>query len=577
MKKTIDPIRFEVIRNALTEATEEMAAALKRSAYSTNIKTRCDFSCCFFDYNLRVIAQAFGQPTHLGSMVQTVRYGITEYGIDNIDEGDGIMTNHPYFGGVHLNDISLISPVVYKGSTVGFVANLAHHVDVGGGAPASIGAFKEVYQEGIIIPAVKFMRNWKVVDDVFNLILAQVRAKRETSGDFRAQIAANATGIRRFTDLLDTYGTDEMEYYMNAIVDYTDQRVAQEFAKFPHGIYEAEGYIDNDGYTDKPVLLKVQVSINSDGITFDFTGSDPQRKAPVNATYAMTYSGVAFVMKCLIDPDVPTNQGFYKHIKLIAPEGSVVNCTTPYPVVGGWETQVRLIEVILKAFSLVVPEQVPAGTKGMMAQVGAGGMDPRKKEFYCFYEAVGGGFGGRINSDGPDAVGVHGQNTQNAPVEETEQNYPLRITRYELIDDSGGPGKHRGGMGIRRDYELVDHDASMTILSDRDHWGPWGLFGGESGEKAHYILNPGKEERHLGSKLSLDLTSGSRLSFQTPGGGGYGSAIERDPELVLEDIRNGKVSIECAKSSYKVVLNDQGTSVNIDATNKLRQESRGGK
>ena len=577
MKKTIDPIRFEVIRNAFTEATEEMSAALKRSAFSTNIKTRCDFSCSFFDYNLRPIAQAFGQPNHLGSMVQTVRYGVTQYGMENIQEGDGIMTNHPYFGGVHLNDISLISPVVYQGKTMGYVANLAHHVDVGGGAPASIGAFKEVYQEGVIIPAVKFMKNWKVVDDVFNLILAQVRAKRETSGDFRAQIAANSTGIRRVTDLLNMYGADEMDYYMNAIVDYTDERTGQEFAKFPHGVYEAEGYVDNDGYTDKPVLLKVQVAISSDGITFDFTGTDSQRKAPVNATYAMTYSAVAFVLKCLIDSDVPTNQGFYKHIKLIAPEGSVVNATMPYAVVGGWETQVRLIEVILKAFSLIVPEQVPAGTKGMMAQVGSGGMDPIKKEFYCFYEAIGGGFGGRINSDGPDAVGVHGQNTQNAPVEETEQNYPLRIVRYELINDSGGAGKHRGGMGIRRDYELVDHDASMTIMSDRDHWGPWGLFGGEAGEKAYYLLNPGENEKRLGSKLSVDLQSGSRLSFQTPGGGGYGSPLDRDPEKVLQDVRNGKVSKKYAKSSYKVVLNAQGTAVNIDATNKLRQESRGGK
>ena len=190
---------------------------------------------------------------------------------------------------------------------------------------------------------------------------------------------------------------------------------------------------------------------------------------------------------------------------------------------------------------------------------------------------IGGGFGGRINSDGPDAVGVHGQNTQNAPVEETEQNYPLRIVRYELINDSGGAGKHRGGMGIRRDYELVDHDASMTIMSDRDHWGPWGLFGGEAGEKAYYVLNPGENEKRLGSKLTVDLQSGSRLSFQTPGGGGYGSPLDRDPEKVLQDVRNGKVSKKYAKSSYKVVLNAQGTAVNIDATNKLRQESRGGK
>ena len=571
-QQIFDPIKFEVIRNALTEATEEMSAALKRSAYSTNIKTRCDFSCTFFDETLRPIAQSFGQPTFLGSMVRTVQYAIKQYGITNLSEGDGIITNHPYNGGVHLNDICLISPVFHQGHIVGFVANLAHHVDVGGGAPASIGAFKEVYQEGVIIPAVKFVEKGHIVKDIFDLILSQVRAKRENTGDFRAQIAANATGIRRFQSLFQSIGEKELKYYMEELIAYADRRTQADIDKLPCGEYEAEGYIDNDGYTDKPVLLKVRIVIDSDGVLFDFTGTDDQRKAPVNASYAMTFSACVFVLKCIIDEDIPVNDGYYKHVRLIAPEGSIVNCTIPYPVVGGWETHVRLVDVMLKACSLALPEKMPAGTKATNCQIGSGGIDPRRNEFYCFYEAIGGGFGGRVRSDGPDAVGVHGQNTQNAPVEETEQNYPLRISRYELIDDSGGAGKHRGGLGIRRDYELIDHDASMTVLSDRDHWGPWGLFGGHTGEKAYYIVNPEQESTFLGSKLSVDLKSGTTLSFRTPGGGGYGPPEERDPNLVQKDVRDGKVSPEQAASLYKVAINKDLT-VDVRKTRKLRNEN----
>ena len=571
---SFDPIKFEVIRNALTEATEEMSAALKRSAYSTNIKTRCDFSCTFFDEILRPIAQSFGQPTFLGSMVRTVQYAIKQYGINNLSEGDGILTNHPYNGGVHLNDICLISPVFYQGHIVGFVANLAHHVDVGGGAPASIGAFKEVYQEGVIIPAVKFVAKGHIIKDIFNLILSQVRAKRENTGDFRAQIAANATGMRRFQTLFQSIGEKELKYYMEELIAYADRRTQAEIDKLPQGEYEAEGYIDNDGYTDKPVLLKVRIVIDSYGVLFDFTGTDDQRKAPVNASYAMTFSACVFVLKCIIDEDIPVNEGYYKHVRLIAPKGSVVNCTIPYPVVGGWETHVRLIDVMLKACSLAIPEKMPAGTKATNCQIGSGGIDPRKNEYYCFYEAIGGGFGGRIRSDGPDAVGVHGQNTQNAPVEETEQNYPLRISRYELINDSGGAGKHRGGLGIRRDYELINHDASMTVLSDRDYWGPWGLFGGQAGEKAYYIVNPEGKATHLGSKLSVDLQSGTTLSFRTPGGGGYGLAEERNPELVLQDVRDGKVSRKQAAALYKVSIDNNLRSVNNRKTKQLRQNSR---
>ena len=570
----IDPIRFEVIRNALVEATEEMASALRRSAYSTNIKTRHDFSCAIFDLKLRTVAQSFSQPNHLGSLVETVPRALASYGPDNLDEGDGILVNMPYTGGVHLNDITLISPVYYEGTVVGYVASLAHHVDVGGGAPASIGAFREIFQEGIIIPPVKFVRGGEINRDVFDLVLAQVRAKRETAGDFRAQIASNNTGIRRLTALLDRMGQDTVQRYIDELIEYTDRRTRSELAKLPKGVVVSEGVMDSDGYTDEPVKLKVKVTINDDGLLFDFSGTDDQRPAPVNSTYAQTHSGVAFVLKCLIDPDVPVNAGFYRNVHMIAPEGSVVNCTEPFPVVGGWETQIRLTDVIFKALSDVIPERVPAGTEAMICHSGFGGDDPYRNETYCFLETIAGGYGGRVGSDGPDAVQPHGKNTANAPIEETELNYPVRINRYELVENSEGPGKHRGGLGLRRDYLFPDHQASFTILADRERWGPHGLFGGLPGERAHYILNPDSDAVELGSKVTVQLSENDVVSYRTCGGGGYGPPEERDPANVLRDVKDGRVSVERAREEYRVAIDTQTWTVDSETTANLRSTTK---
>ena len=569
----IDPIRFEVIRNALVEATEEMASALRRSAYSTNIKTRHDFSCAIFDLNKRTVAQSFSQPNHLGSLVETVPRALDAYGPERLDEGDGILVNFPYGGGVHLNDIALISPIFYDGHVVGYVASLAHHVDVGGGAPASIGAFREIYQEGVIIPPVKFVAGGQINRDVFDLVLAQVRAKRETAGDFRAQIASNNTGIRRMTALLDRMGVETVGRYVDELIEYTNRRTQAELAKLPKGVYAGEGYLDSDGYTEDPVFLAVRVTIDDDGLLFDFTGSDQQRRAPVNSTYAQTHSGVAFVLKCLIDPDVPVNAGFYRNVRMVAPEGTVVNCTEPYPVVGGWETQIRLADVIFKALAQAIPEKVPAGTEAMICHSGFGGSDPYRNETYCFLETIAGGYGGRASKDGPDAVQPHGKNTANAPVEETELNYPVRITRYELVENSDGPGKYRGGLGLRRDYFFPDHEASFTILADRERWGPHGLFGGLPGERAHYVLNPHSDATELGSKVTVQLKENDVVSYRTCGGGGYGPPEDRDPEDVLWDVRNGKVSLERAGKVYRVAVDADSLTVDMEATARLRSGS----
>ncbi|MEM7115986.1 MAG: hydantoinase B/oxoprolinase family protein [Chloroflexota bacterium] len=570
---SIDPIKFEVIRNALLEATEEMSITLRRSAYSTNIKTRADFSCALFDRELRPVAQAFAQANHLGSLVILVPNAVRAYGVEKLRPGDAILVNDPFVGGVHLNDITLISPVHHEGELVGYVASLAHHVDVGGGAPASVGAFREVYQEGVIIPPIKFVENGRIVPDIFTLVLAQIRSKHETAGDLRAQIAANNTGARRLQSLLQQMGRETMQFYIDELVAYTERRTQAELAKLPRGVFQAQGVIDYDGFTDQPVKLQSTITISDEGVHFDFTGCDKQRRAPVNSTYSMTYAACAYVLKTLVDPDVPVNAGFYQFVSMTAEEGSVVYAAPPGAIVGGWETHMRLTDVMLRALSQALPERIPAGTKGMICHSGFGGIKP-DGDYFCFLETLAGGYGGRFGSDGPDAVQAHGQNTENAPIEETEVNYPVRILRYELVDDSAGPGRFRGGLGLRRDY-VFEHEVSFTVLADRNRWGPSGLFGGEAGKRASYILHPNMpDEQELTSKVTLDLQPGDVISYRTCGGGGYGSPLERNPQAVLQDVREGKVSLRTARERYGVVVDDVEWRVDEGETAVLRAINR---
>jgi N-methylhydantoinase B len=546
-------VTFEVIRNALVAATDEMVLALRRSAYSTNIKTRSDFSAAFFDAELRCVAQGFAQPVHLGSMVEQVPKTILAYGAEKVGHGDMLLTNDPYPSGVHLNDFSLIAPVHAGGELIGYVANIAHHVDVGGGAPASIGAFREVFQEGVIIPPVKLVAGGRIVPDIFKLVLAQIRSKHETSGDMRAQIAANTTGARRVQALVERHGRETIVAAMGELLDYTERRTRAELARLPHGTYEAEGLVDNDGYTDKPVKLKARVTLAPDGAHFDTSGSDPQRRAPVNSTYAMTFSACAYMLKCLIDPDLPVNDGFYRLLSLDAPAGTVTNADWPGPVVGGWETHDRLVEVLLRAVLPALPERIPAGTKGMMCQAGFGTLDAAAGSYTCFYETFAGGYGGRAGSDGPDAVQAHGQNTENAPIEETELNYPVRIGCLALVPDSEGAGRFRGGLGLRKDY-VFDRATTYTILADRDRFGPWGALGGHDARVAEYVHVRDGVETRLGSKVTVELEVGDVISVRTCGGGGYGPPGERDPESVRRDVREGKISAERARDVYGVAI-----------------------
>ena len=569
-RKTMDPILLEVIRNALVEVTEEMSVSIQRTAFSTNVKTRLDYSCAFVDGRGRMVAQAFCQPAHLVTIGRIVPRAVEEYGIENFEPGDGLVVNDPHRQASHLNDIFLISPFFHNGKLLGFASNVCHHVDVGGGAPASIGAFQEVYQEGIILPVVKLVSRGKVDAGLWKMIIANVRAKKEVAGDLRAQIAANEMGIRRLTVLSEKYGIETLSFYMDRLLEYTEQRVRTELKKLPRGSFEAEGWLDDDGITPEPIHLKARITIDEQKIAFDFAGTDEQRSGPMNCNLTQTFTACVYVFKCLIDPDIPVNEGFYQPIDVIAPPGSAVNVRHPGAVVGGWEVCMRLVEILFKALSVPLPDRVPAGTKGMVCHVGFGGKDTRSGEYYTFLETLGGGYGGRFNSDGPDAVQTHAQNTQNAPIEEIELNYPVRITRYSLISDSEGPGKFRGGLGLCREYAFLHHEPTLTTLADRVKFPPWGLFGGGSARPARYLVIENGKERVVPSKGTVRIKAGSLFRVETCGGGGFGPAIERNPESVLRDVREGKISLRRATREYKVVVDKKTGLVDVTKTRQLR-------
>lgn len=569
----INPVQFEVMRSALDSAANEMGGALRRSAYSTNIKTRGDFSCAIFDDELRVISQSFSQPIHLASMSRMVPLAIELYGADRLIEGDAIAFNNPHQGAMHLNDIAVITPVEIEGRRVGYAASVAHHVDIGGMAPGGLAMSTDIYQEGLIIPPTKLMRSGRIDAEVFNLITANIRAPKQMRGDFRAQIASTLLGGRRLREFYQRFGGDALTTFTDTLIRYTKKWTEAELSKLPSGTYRAEGVLDDDGMTDQPIKLVVQATVADGRLLFDLTGCDAQRPSPMNANMTYAYAAMSYVAKCLIDPEIPANDGFYTRVQVTAPLGTVVNARPPAGVVGGAEVAMRLIDVAFKALSQAVPHRIAACGKSSVCQIGAGGIDPRTGEFYTCYETLAGGYGGRPIKDGLDAVQAHFQNTENAAVEETENNLPIRVLRYGLIIDSEGAGRCRGGLGLRRDWQFVDHEATFSVLADHGDMKPWGLSGGESASGGSIILNPDGEHRVLPTKLTMKLPHNAVISYRTPGGGGFGSPLSRDPEEVMEDVRQEKVSLQRARDVYKVAIDVTTQQVDWDETKRLRESS----
>jgi N-methylhydantoinase B len=423
------------------------------------------------------------------------------------------------------------------------------------------------------MPGIKAIRGWEFDEEILDLITRNVRGSEMRLGDYRAQLAANKIGENRLSALFDEYGTDAVDEYLDELLDYTERRVRAAISDLPDGTYYAEDYMDGDGVVDEPVRLCLTLAVDGDEMTIDFTDTADQNTGPLNCTPAMAFAGAMAVIMALLGEDLPKNDGFYRPFETITPEGSMVNPVDDAPVAAGAEVAVRAAELVLKAMSEALPTDVIAAGKGTICNIAYGGRDPRDDEKYVYYETVAGGYGARAEKDGMEAVQTHFQNTANSPIEELESEIPLYVRKYELIHNSAGAGRTRGGLGVRRDMQFYDHEASFSTLSERLKFPPWGLFSGDDADTARYCIDPDSSETtELRSKQTVSLDPGSIASVQTPGGGGYGDPTERPPEKVLDDVINEKVSVDAAREEYGVVVDREERTIDEEATEQTRAE-----
>ena len=568
MKRTqaYDPVTLEIYRALYTSVAEEMGIALRRTAHSPNIKERRDYSCAVFDARGRVVAQGDHMPVHLGSMPMAVAAALRA---TRIGPGDVVALNDPFAGGTHLPDVTLVAGVFDEGgkgkgkggkgrtrsrashgamennakgrggaasfglnlspfplspSPLFYVANRAHHADIGGGSPGSMGMATDVYGEGLRIPPVHLMRGGRMNEDVLRLLLANVRGADERRADFAAQTGSLNTGATRLLEIVARRGAGEAASYAAHLNAYSARMMRARIASIPDGVYTAEDALDDDGVSDEPCVLRVRVRVKGARARVDFTGSAPQVAGPVNAVEAITVSAVAYVFRCLLGAEeVPASAGLMEPVEVVAPRGTIVNAVAPAPVAGGnVETSQRIVDVLFKALAQALPEQIPAASQGTMNNLTIGGTDERAGREFAYYETIAGGMGARPAHDGMSAVHTHMTNSLNTPVEALEYAYPLRVRRYAIRENSGGRGKHRGGDGVVREIETLV-DAQMSLLADRRRRAPYGLAGGAQGRAGRDSLTSrdGRTSR-LNSKGSRKLKAGDRIRIETPGGGGHG-------------------------------------------------------
>lgn len=515
----INPARLEVFKQLYQAVAEEMGEVLMRAGFSPNIKERRDFSCAVFDAHGETIAQAEHLPVHLGSMPSSVRAALDAY---SLAPGDMVMLNDPYAGGTHLPDVTLVAPVFISGTErpAFYVANRAHHADVGGIAPGSLSLSRELYQEGIILPPVKICREDTLDDAVLRIFLRNVRTPEERRGDLLAQIAANRIGILRLQQYVERYGLDELAMYGHALQDYAERITRALLASLPDGEVHALDYLDDDGAGTMDLLIALALRIHGDGVTFDFTGTAPQARGSLNAVAAITLSAVCYALRLAVTEDILTNVGSMRPITLIAPEGTLVNARPPAAVsAGNVETSQRIVDVALAALAQVLPDRIPAASQGTMNNVTFG---PVAGGAYAYYETIGGGAGAGPNWRGTSAVQIHMTNTLNTPIEALERSAPVRIERYALRAGSGGAGRFAGGNGIIRTFHFLE-ETEVSVVSERRRRGPYGLAGGTRGQPGeNRITPPGCDERPMPGKFREILPAGSRLTIATPGGGSWG-------------------------------------------------------
>jgi len=559
--KKFDPTTLEIYRALYTSVAEEMGVALRRTSFSPNIKERRDYSCAVFDSSGRVIAQGDHMPVHLGSMPMAVAAALEEV---KIGSGDVVALNDPFAGGTHLPDVTLVmgvfsgrkqtadgrqheagtrpsSPadcILPTASCLFFVANRAHHADIGGATPGSMGLATDVYGEGVRIPPIHIVRGGEICADVMKLILANVRSSQERRADFEAQIGSLKTGSARLLEIVERRGAREASEYAAHLISYSSRMMRRAIAAIPDGSYEAEDALDDDGISEGEIPIRVRVTIKGDRARVDFTGSASQVAGALNAVESITVSAVSYVFRCLVDSDVPASAGLMEPIEVIAPKGTIVNAAHPASVAGGnVETSQRIVDTVFKALARALPERIPAASQGTMNNLTIGGIDPRTGAEFSYYETVAGGMGARPRLDGMNATHTHMTNSLNTPAEALEYSYPLRVREYRIRKGSGGKGRQNGGDGSVREIEVLA-PARMSLLSDRRKLAPYGLQGGDDGAVglAFIIRSDGRQEQ-LSSKGSWDLRAGDRVRIETPGGGGFGE-LGQKRKAIREVTRN---------------------------------------
>ncbi|MGH7503827.1 MAG: hydantoinase B/oxoprolinase family protein [Longimicrobiales bacterium] len=519
-----DPVRLEIDRQLFTALTEEMGAALRRSAFSPNIKERRDYSCALFDARGRVVAMGDHMPVHLGALPMSVAAARAAF--PSLGRGDVILLNDPFQGGTHLPDITLVSAVHGPRSPLAWLAVRAHHSDVGGMAAGSMPLAREIYQEGLRLPPVRLMARGRRVDDVWRILLANVRTPEERDGDLAAQLAALVTGERRFRDVALVRGLAGIRRSMASLIDYADRLLREGIARIPDGVYAAEDVLDSDGFGSGPLKIRVRITVEQDSVLADFTGTAPQAQGGVNAVAAITSSAARYVLRCIVEAllgqPLPAGGGEMTALRLILPPASLVAAEPPASVAAGnVETSQRITDVLFLAFAHALPQLVPAQSQGTMNNLAIGGTDPRSGNPFAYYETMGGGTGGAPHADGLSGVHSHMTNSLNTPIEALEHAYPFRILRYAIRPGTGGHGRHPGGNGVRKDLLLLT-DADISLLSERREHAPAGLAGGADGQPGINLLIRDNLEETLPAKTTFRAFAGDILSLRSPGGGAFG-------------------------------------------------------
>ena len=555
MSSEIDPILIEVLHNGLMSVVDESFVALMKSAYSLNIKERRDHSVALLDIAGRLIVQAKGTiPVHIGSMKGLMETLLENIPLNEMKPGDIFVANDPYeAGGTHLPDLNMAMPIFVDDELLAFVCNIAHHADFGGMTPGSMsGGMTEIYQEGLRVPLVRLFDGGVLVDDIYDLILLNTRVTRERKGDINAQVAACRLGARRFAEMITQYGRPVIEAVFEEIVSRTALRMRHAIAELPDGNYDFADVMDDDGCGAKDIAIQVKITIQGDRMAVDFAGSATQVTGNINCTGSATASSVGYAIKALLDPDAPNNEGALSVIEWSAEEGSIVNATYPAAVANRAHTCQRIIDVMIGALSRAVPRAAVAASNEANTTAIFSGPNPKTGGRYIYFETLGGGFGGRSTKDGKDGVQVHITNTSNLPVEAIEMEYPLLVEAYGFVEDSGGAGKHRGGLGLRRIIRPVDGTCEFSGCGERMATQPWGLFGGSSGGRGSFSLMAAD-----GSQSMLPAKGGvvsfgpsQAIKIETPGAGGYGLAAERSAADIESDYLTKKFSAEFLSEHY---------------------------